>query len=452
MRAHPLTALSAATLAALAIVVGGGAAAHGEESVTVDFGTGYALGDDHPTSAEGWNTWSHPAARYDWALVETTDFPGAGLPPGVALRFSNSVNVDGQFGNINQLTSPLIEAAGEPTTGAVNNTFETSFTIASTTGALQPRLALTVNLDNGAGSRSGGTIAILHTATGLQFQASGPVYGAPSAVDEDWTTAYSADYDPTIPHAVRIVGRYVTDGPDVVELYVDGALALTAPGYEAYHLAAGSTDASKQSRGVLFRASRLLPGTPETTISGFSSSTYPDSSEKAALLGKGFLIADLAYRSYNVVPTTPPVGIPSAPPAPTGGATALDVDESEPHSDTEVSVEATGMEPGELVGFTAYSAPVFLGYGIADPTGTARLVFTPKAVGLEAGAHTIVATGVTSARIATTSLAVLALAETGREAREGLPWLLSAVTAALLGVLVLIARAHASRRSSRAAI
>lgn len=429
--AAPRAVAPLAALSALALVLVGPAAV-AEERVEIDFGSSaYTLGDDHPTAGEGWATWTHPTARYDWALVDTTSFAAATLPAGVALRFSNSVNNDGQFSAINQLTSPRIEAAGEPATGAVNNTFETTFTVASTTGALQPHLAVSVAFDDGAGSRSGGAVTMLHSATGLQFLVSGATPGAPAASATDWTTTYSGEFDATVPHAIRAVTTYVTDGPDVLRLYVDDVLVIETWTYEAYHLAKGSASALQTTAALLFRASPAEAASAGS-FAGFATTSYPDATQKADLLGEGFLIDDLAYASYNVLPTTPPSTIPTAPPTPSTGV-ELAVDEDAPTADLEVVAEATGMEPGELVGFVAYSSPIFLGYAIADGAGVARLSFVPSSVGLEAGSHTIVATGVTSTRIATVALVVRALAVTGREVDESLPWLIAAAGTLVVG-------------------
>lgn len=436
---HPSRCL---VVAGVLLALGGAlvlpSAAHAEESVEVEFSISQ-LGEDRPSTADGWATWTHPAGRYDWALVDTADFPAAGLDAGVALRFSNAVYRDAEFTAVNQLTSPGIEAAGEPVTGAVNNTFEATFTVASATGALQTPLAISVSLDNGSGSRSGGTLTLIHSAAGLQIASSAANPGSAAAA-ADWTTTYSAFYPADQPHRIRAVTRYVTDGPDVLEIFVDDALALTGWTYEAYHEAAGSTHAQQQTSALLFRASRQLASTPGTE-QGTGTFQSPDPTETARLLGEGFLVTDLAYRSFNTIPAEPP-SIPPAPPAPSG-AVDLEVDEATPRADTPVTIEATGMLPGELVGFTAYSSPIFLGYAVADGSGRAALTFRPQAVGLPAGAHTVVATGVTSSRIATNALTVHALAATGVEAEEGIPVLIGG--AALLAGGIALAVLGATR-------
>ena len=437
MPARTPVRLAALVTLALAGALVTSSAVHAEESTTIDLADYDATQPYAPAGQHGWAGFS--TTSYDWGIVDNSAFTSGLDPAGTSLRFSNWVSVLGQYGNIKQLISPVIEPAGEPIAGAsgnpVNNTFETTFRLASATGAYQERLSVSVALDNGDGGRGGGSVGFLHTPDGLQFLMAGIAPG-----DADWTTQYSEYFDPTVPHTVRIVVTYVTDGPDVIDLYVDGATtpALTGATYEGYHDAVSSPAGSFWSAALLFRANRataMAPGSYPGLING----TDPTGPQLAALKGKGFLITDVSYKTYNQIPATPPT-TPATPPAPSAG-TALDLSAASVSPSSTVEAVATGMEPGELVSFTAYSAPAFLGYAIANGSGVATLNFTPPA-GLALGAHTIVATGVSSGNVATSAITIRALAATGVDIG---PYLGIGLGALAVGVLCLVIAVRARR-------
>ncbi|CAN5328058.1 hypothetical protein BH11ACT4_BH11ACT4_18020 [soil metagenome] len=426
-------ALFALVFASLLVTAGGALA---EDSTTVDF-TAFDAAQAHaPAGQHGWTGFS--ATSYDWGIVDNSAFSSGLDPAGRSLRFSNWITVVGQYGNIKELISPPIEPAGEPIPNAtgnpVNNTFETTFRLASATGAYQEALSLSVAVDNGDGGRGGGVVGFVHTPAGLQFITAGIAPGA------DWTTQYSGYFDVKVPHTLRIVSTYVTDGPDVLDLYVDGAStpALSGATYEGYHRAASSPAGAYWSAALLFRANRITPKAPGS-YPGLTAGTDPTGPQLAALKGKGFLISDVSYRTYNRVPAAPPV-VPASPPAASMG-TELELSATTISPDSAVDAVATGMVPGELVGFSAYSTPAFLGYAIANASGVATLRFTPPAA-LDIGAHRIVATGVASGNIATSGFTILALAATGTDVGPSLGIGLGALG---IGVLFLTLARRVSR-------
>lgn len=417
-------------------------AALAEDSASFDFSSGYNLGFQQPGNvtvdwdADDWDDWYEAGEvvpwqdengwkmwffYYDWALVENEDFTQAGLgDEGVSLRFSNWSSNAKQYGNINQLHSPAIEPAGEPFSGAVNNTFEANFTIASSTGALQERLAVEIALDSGVGNRGGGVVQAIHGDGGLQF----------AIVDYDWDAAtgtwagsrqtrYSAEFPVDVAHRVRIVVHYVTDGPDWVKVFVDDVLAVEGSNWEgryAPRIAEGTSEPEETwTTGMLFRAATALAGTPNTVLDGEATAPMDDEALYFdALEGEGFLFTDLSMRSYNIFPEEPPASLPSEPGTPTVG-TELEISDDEIAPGDEIEGVATGFLPGELVGFTWYSTPVFAGWSIADADGVATKTFVPPP-SLGAGAHTLQATGATSGRIAISRFQLSGLAATGGEA------------------------------------
>lgn len=442
--------------------------------LAIDFSArGYSLGDQSPGGQNGWYAWRHPSTRYDWALASATDFPTSGLSDGPVLRFSNSVTDTGVYSNINQLTSPQIANAGETSTGAAYNTFETTFTVASATGAIQPGLNVEVDIDGrsgttSGGNRAGGSVGLHHTEDGLEVILRWPGPDADLSID-NWLNQHTT-VSATAPHEITIRTLFVDGGDDIVRVYVDGELALTGSSWEDYHdsLAESGSD-KKVVNSILFRTSTSGP-TP--TGVGYATGVQPTSEQRAVLDGKGFLFADLSYRAFTSVeptptptptatatptptptptptatatptptptptptetptpeptttptpqptssptpeplPTSPPENIPPAPsPNPDG---PVDIPEdNNPTPGGTISITAAGFDPFENVYFVWYSTPVFALWAQADATGVVT-VDVPVPTHFSPGqSHTIQAVGSTSGHTLATTVTIEAAAST----------------------------------------
>ena len=288
------------------------APAHAAPGAAIDFSAdGYVLGATSPVGQNGWVS-GPPPAQYDWALVEGSAFPDATLGDSVrALRFSNWTNGNSPYGNITQLSSPVIDEAGESSTGAASNTFVAEFTVESATGALQPGLNVEVNVDK-TGSRAGGGVALRHVPATEDTPAALEITGrwvdpaATSAAITDWRTEV-VNVDPTVPHTIRYVAKFLDDAADEVEIYVDGELAITGTTWEGYHRAVGSPAQTVNS--LLFRTSRSAPSADGI---GYVVLDYPTEEVKAALQGKGFLFSGITYGTKYLAPTSTLVSVNDA--------------------------------------------------------------------------------------------------------------------------------------------
>jgi len=89
-----------------------------------------------------------------------------------------------------------------------------------------------------------------------------------------------------------------------------------------------------------------------------------------------------------------------------------------PNSNSVFPVTCTGFLPGETVTLVLYSTPVTLGTTTADPQGSFSTTVTIPA-NTTPGNHTIVATGNTSGRTASTSIVVTSATTTGGTSTGG---------------------------------
>ncbi|CAN5308616.1 hypothetical protein BH10ACT7_BH10ACT7_31330 [soil metagenome] len=406
--------VGAAALAALLVIAPSSATSvTGSNAASIDFtSAGYTVADQSPTGQNGWrSTWT-AGHWFDWAVVDTSSFPDSGLgSTGRALRHSNAIDNIGQWANINQLFAPdLAVAAGDGP--AYNDIFDTTFVVASATGDLQERLATSVNIDNGTGGRGGNGITLLHGATGLQLGANWVDPSATDANAADWRTYFTPEYDATVPHTIRIVVQYVpgdhTAGPDTMKVYLDGELVIDGYTYEGYHDAVSSTEATRISDTLLFRASRV-ESLPTGTTVGLLTGTDPTGPQLAALDGQGFLYTDISYATYK---STPPPPTPSTEPLPaTGGGVTAAAQETLPGGAT--TFEASGFDPYENVAVTIYSTPYFAGWFRANASGVVAGSFTlPHSVA--PGSHTLQVVGQNLGRVALSSFRV-GLPETGAD-------------------------------------
>jgi len=411
-----VAAVAAATAVLLAIAPASLAfSTSGSNFEVVDFAdAGYTVGDQSPTGENGWHSVWTAGHWFDWALVGNSSFPDSGLDAaGRSLRFSNAIDNVAQYGNINQLSSPaLTQVAGESATGASNNVFDATFTVASASGGLQERLATSVTVDNGSGSRSGNGVTLLHTAAGLQLSASWVDPAATGADLADWRTFLTPVYDASVPHKIRLVSEYVPGdtsiGPDTLKVYLDDELVIDGYSYEGYHEAANSGQASRVSSSLLFRASSALPQAPGL-VSGLLATSAPTTPQLAELDGKGFLFSGISYATYKSTPTAPPT-VSTEPQSPTAG-TAAAAQVGEPNEP--LTFEATGFGPYENVGVTIFSSPYFAGWFRANSAGVVTgSIVLPASVGV--GTHTLQAVGQTTGNVATAAFTV-GLPATGGE-------------------------------------
>ena len=388
-------------------------------SIAIDFsGSGYTVA---PLSPAGQNGWSGTRTDVDFALVDNTSFPAAGLPAGRSVQFSNYALRLGSA----HLVSPLIAPAGEPTTNALVNTFDVTFTVASATGAVQPGLGVDVNIDGA--SRFGGVVNLRHSDTGLQVGSYWVPYGATAAGTNDWRSAVFATVPADVPHTIRVVAMFLPGQADLFDVYVDGVLVSGGSGvttWEAYStITGGGGDRSVDS--ISFKTSSSAPSADG--IGYVAAPAAPDT------LDLGFLFTGISYSTRADAPpaaTAPPV-LPVAPdPAPD---TEIAIADDELSAGDPVTFTAEGFTPYENVYATIFSAPVFAGWFQADALGRVSGSFAVPA-GLPAGTHTLQLNGSLSGNTAAVGFSLLALAATGVEA----PVLLAGSAALLLAGLVMV--------------
>jgi len=238
--------VAAATLALIAAPLTASAAT----STAIDFtAAGYTVGFHSPDKQNGW--WM--AKSVDFSLVENADFAASGLPAGGrSLQFSNATQQSGGA----HLVSPTIDPAGEPSTGAAANTFETTFTIASATGGVQPGLGVDVALDGA--SRFGGVVNFRHTADRLTIGSYWYPAGAPDDSVSSWRSAVFTSVDPSVPHVIRAVAVFLEDEPDILQVYVDGTLVSGGSGATTWEAYSGS-DGDRSVDSLSFKTTSSAP-------------------------------------------------------------------------------------------------------------------------------------------------------------------------------------------------
>ena len=371
-------------------------AAQAAPSLDIDFsGSGYSTGA--APAPGGQNGWSSARAGIDWALVDNATFADAGLPvAGRSLRFSNAVAGSGGA----HLVSPLIDPAGDSTTGAAANTFSTSFTIASATGAAQPGLAVDVAIDGA--SRYGGVLNLRHTTEGLAIGSYWVPADAPDASLSSWRSTVFTTVDPAVPHTIRWTATFLDGQTDIVEVYVDGRLVSAGSGvttWEFYQAIAQPTgDRSVDS--LSFKSTGSAP-----SANGVGYDAIP---AVPALSGKGFLFSGISYdvsTQAPALPTAPPVLAPT--PAVPDAEIPLEKTELAPGAAIDFSIG--GFTPFENVFVTFYSTPAFGGWFQADANGVVTgSVAVPS--GLAAGSHTFQLTGAVSGFVAAQAITLSAVA------------------------------------------
>lgn len=238
----------------------------------------YSTGDIN--GQDGWSK----TGPYDAAIVAGTGVPGFGDQ---SLRVSNAVT-SGSFGD-QTFSKLLTEEAGEsgaysPAPTATRHPyFSATWEVASAVpGAEQPGLSVVASPDRGDGGRMS-WLQMRDTGAGLEinfydYQDVAP-YGSEAnpadgvGVGDDFVfTTVASGLDRSVAHAIGLE-MFLVDGPrnDVVNVYVDGALAHTGTSWEDYfrwYQGPGDPEetapvrASRTIRSILFRtAGAAAPGT-----------------------------------------------------------------------------------------------------------------------------------------------------------------------------------------------
>jgi hypothetical protein len=261
-----------------------------------DYLPGPVIGQDSPP----WT--GAPCAAIDSAVVANALNPDA--PSSFAtksFRMSNAV-VAGCFNDA--FTPQTSDEAGEstaqssPLSGGTRQPFyESEFTFASFTGALQPGLNVQVSPDRGDGARMS-FVRMRHTAADLElefFDVQGSATGEtqPCTGCANFVATPIGTFDPTVPHTVRITMQFV-DGPgnDIVQVFVDGNLVHTGGSWEDYY--------------TLDSESNQPPNDTFTSRTVDSLLIRASGSATASTAGKGFLFDDVSV-------TTGPVPVDQAP-------------------------------------------------------------------------------------------------------------------------------------------
>ena len=241
-----------------------------------------------PGDINGQDGWSK-TGPYDAAVVAGTGVPGFGDQ---SLRISNAAT-SGSFGD-QTFSKLLAEEAGEtdaysPTPTATRHPyFSATWEVASAVpGAEQPGLSVVASPDRGDGGRMS-WLQMRDTADGLEINfydyVDNPPYGSnadPSAgvgeEDEFVFTSVASGLDRSVAHSIGLE-MFLVDGPrnDVVNVYVDGALAYTGTSWEDYfrwNQGPGDSEEtapvreSRTIRSILLRTTG--PAAPATAGNGF---------------------------------------------------------------------------------------------------------------------------------------------------------------------------------------
>lgn len=231
----------------------------------------------------------------DWQFDHIVD---AGVQGG-ALRVSNYRQGGVHDGDITQLVTPQLGASASE--DGDYDSFDTTFTIASATGAAQDGLALEVAPDNGSGSRTGGSFYFVHDGDQLKVGALWLPISATSDDNSAWSGEWLASVDASQAHTISIHERFVVGAQDTAAVYVDGTYRGTVGTYEGYANANHDPQGSLDS--VLFREPGSQPNAASVGVVTHGLAAAPAGPAEA---GHGYLISDLSYSVSNTVPLTVP--------------------------------------------------------------------------------------------------------------------------------------------------
>lgn len=356
------------------------------------------------------------AARLPGWVLPSGSSEDASVTADGAFRISNAARAP-FFTHAGYVTPALTVSAAETAVGPSSvNTFDTSFTVASANGAYQEGLNIGIAFGDVAQTwgRSGGNLYFIHKNGVLNlvsFWAEPSKNGTPPVTSASivWTEKVHATLDPTVPHNIRAVVRFY-DGPDndVVEIYADGERVGTASTFEGYVQIKADPVAQP---GAPIGALDFMSGANTTSSTGLS--LISSAAKVPALLGNGFTFAGITYSTYDVEPD--PVAAPTLPTAPEPVPDADLVLPPTSDAATEITATGTGFDPYEIVDFTVYSTPIYLGWARADAFGNVTHTFTVPASFTAGQTHTVQGVGQRSARVVNSSLAITAstLAATG---------------------------------------
>jgi hypothetical protein len=236
-----------------------------------------------------------------------------------SFRMSNA-QISGCFDDV--FTPRTANAAGETTAdpgafpvGTLQPFFDASFTVASSTGGLQPGLKVQVSPDRGDGSRMS-YVGFEHVALGIQFSfydvqgVTSPAI-APCSSCANFVVHDLGTYDPTVAHTVEI-SMVFNEGPsnDVVKVFIDGQLKITGGSWEDYY-----TMDKESSPDPLHMVSRTV----DSLLIRASGSPTP--AEITALLGNGYLFSNIKVTTGAVPVLSLPGSGGGGTPGAGGGAT-----------------------------------------------------------------------------------------------------------------------------------
>jgi hypothetical protein len=254
-----LTMLATFVVAALGLLAGfsGAAAADSTGPITFEPSQGYAVGNIN--TQQGWTK----TGAYDAAVADVSAFPdAAGYGFGSqALRLSDAVTT-GSFGD--QTFSPgLSQAAGE---SPAMTQFVASFRIGTTSASMQLGSHVSVSPDNGSGGRMS-YLRFEDQTDGVHVYFddvtdTGPYYTLATFNETDIATLTR-----TSAHTVTFDIGFKTNAPDVVNIYIDGALKATGTTWENYYRydnEGGGPGVVPTTNSLLFRES----GTADTANQG----------------------------------------------------------------------------------------------------------------------------------------------------------------------------------------
>lgn len=259
----------------------------------------FSLGD--PVGQMGWtaqDVGGYNAAHFDLGIVDPTAVWPGGELGARALRISNGVT-SGGFGN--QLQTPsLLDEAGEASAeslglsgGSRQSRLSGSFTFASATRTYQAGLGVSLSPDRGDGARMS-WFRVTDQPSGLQVEVGYYDVTVHDFGYEVVASGLSRDEVHTLDFTLDLV-----DGPDNDVLWVSvggecGSWA-TSGSWEDYHRDYSIGNPTKTVDSLLIRVGGAA--VPSVT-------------------GGGLLFDDVSLTSSTVAPL-PPIGIPTAPVAPT---------------------------------------------------------------------------------------------------------------------------------------
>ena len=312
---------------------------------------------------------------YDEAIVDNSGFPGAPASFGTkSFRVSDAVS-SGCFGD-QTFSKSVVNVAGEPgadtggfPAGTLQNDFSASFDIASATGAAQNGLYMSVSPDRGDGARMS-YVRIEGSATGWNLFFDDYSDNAPLATSGNLNkgcgsedgfneTQIATNLNPAVPHDIRFNMQLVPGASnDVVQVYVDGALAATGTSWEDYYRFCAESGGG--DGGLLANETRIVrnlefrEGSPDGGVD-----------LKPADLGKGFLIDNVNLATGNTPGTATISEVfdgTGAPASPTSVGVAFTVPPNPGGAPiTSETATCVGLNGGPNGTATGLGSPIFVG-------------------------------------------------------------------------------------------